>query len=351
MKISKKVQEQIATLRAFKRIPTANLQDKYKELYNLLPKDDYSKNKVLYILLYPDAEFRGECVECGENTTFENFNVGFRKFCSQSCSNKNEETLKRMKENHLAKYGVEKPMQRKEIMDKFCNTMKERHGVSYTAQSKKLSKKMENTLKENYGVTHPMHSKQIKERLTKTCIERSGCEHTGSAKSTIAKRKATMKERYGVEHSQQNRDIFEKTQKSSFSQKTIKIQGRTFKYQGYENHALELLAKSYDVRLIKTCAVDGIKSFPYTGSDKKTHVYHPDIQIGKIIFEVKSIYTAGLTKANSKSGLFSVLKRKGKAVKDAGFKFVLLLVLEDGRVITVRNIVDLTRKEVKALYE
>lgn len=329
----------------------SHLHSKYKELNKILPKDSYSKKKALYFLLYPDAELKGKCAECGSDTKFYGFNKGFIKFCSTSCSNRNVETINRMKENHFLKYGVEKPMQRQEVREKFCNTMKERHGVPYTAQSKKLCRKMKNTLNENYGVDHPMHSTDIKSKVAQTCIERYGFENPGASKTVIAKRKATMKERYGVEHSHQNRGIFEKSQKSSFSQKTVRIQGRTFKYQGYENHALKFLAKKYKVERIKTCIADGIESFHYKGTDKKTHVYHPDIQIGRQIFEVKSTYTAGLTKANSKSGLFSTLKRKGKSVTDAGFKFILLLVFEDGRVLTIRNVLELTRKEVKALYE
>lgn len=351
MRISKKVQEQLNILRSLKRVPMATLHRRYNEVLKVLPTDPYDRRRALYLLLHPEVEFRGSCAECGTDTPLVDFNIGFRKFCSRGCSNRNIETLASMKANHLERYGVESPMQRKEVRAKVCSTMKERHGVAYTAQSDILSKKLKKTLKENYGVEYPIQSKEIRKRVDATCKERYGCKNPWGSDIVRDKIKTTMVERYGVEHSNQNREIFEKYQKSAFKLKTIIVKGRTFKCQGYEGFAIRLLAKTNKVERIKTCTKDGIKSFEYRCKDGINHVYHPDIQIAKTIYEVKSEYTAGLTDSNSKSGLFAMLKRKGKSVTDAGFKFVLLLAFPDGTVIVIRNIMDLTRKQVKSLYK
>ena len=69
-----------------------------------------------------------------------------RKACSKECS-----IISRKKTN-IEKYGVESPLQNKEILEKMKGTNIERYGVQLPLQNKEIKDKIKKTNLDRYGV-------------------------------------------------------------------------------------------------------------------------------------------------------------------------------------------------------
>lgn len=61
--------------------------------------------------------------------------------------------------------------------DRIKNTMVEKYGVEYAAQSYIFRDKMKKSNLEKYGVEHPIQNNEIKEKTIKTNLEKYGCEY------------------------------------------------------------------------------------------------------------------------------------------------------------------------------
>lgn len=94
--------------------------------------------------------------------------------------------------------------------DRIKNTMLQKYGVEYAAQSDIFKDKMKASMLEKYGVEHPNKSEEIKEKIKKTNLERYGCEYGLQNEAVKEKRKITNLEKYGVENPLQREEIKEK---------------------------------------------------------------------------------------------------------------------------------------------
>lgn len=113
----------------------------------------------------------------------------------------------------------------------------------------------------------------------------------------------------------------------SLTTKIVKVSGKTFAVQGYEDLALDWLVHEKGVKI--NSISNGRCSIPSFLYDHKnvTRTYYPDFQVGKRhIIEVKSVWTAGLLKHPKGRHWFSQLQAKAQAVKDEGYFFHLLLL-------------------------
>lgn len=159
-----------------------------------------------------------------------------------------------------------------------------------------LIEKAKATLSKKYGktVTNVMHVKKHREKQTQRIRE----THQERGEEILAKRQKTLMSKYGVTHQIHSQQIRRKI----FQLKSIKISGKVYKYQGYENYVLQfLLAKGY---IVST----KVKGVIYRSKGKLRH-YYPDIKakLGsrKIVVEVKSTYTFNWTKSNQPKKLFA----------------------------------------------
>lgn len=75
-------------------------------------------------------------------------------------NSKNPDSVNRINKTMIERYGVEKPLQNKELKKKQENTTIDRHGTTCFLNSEKSKK----TLFENWGVTHPMYNEEIREK-------------------------------------------------------------------------------------------------------------------------------------------------------------------------------------------
>ena len=113
---------------------------------------------------------------------------------------------------------------------------------------------------------------------------------------------------------------------SSFKRKVVSIGKTLHVVQGYEDKALIGLATRYRTLVSKLdCGKPSFTCDIYRG---RVSVYVPDLYDTqtRTVFEVKSTYTL----FDCKDDAFGITQKKAAVVKEAGYKFKLLLVDRDG---------------------
>ena len=121
------------------------------------------------------------CDYCGK--IFKRSLIGYYRRKAKSLTDKDaclSCTSKKTKETNLLKYGVEAPLQNKDILQKTKETCIERYGVENPGQCKFVQEKMRKTSLERYGVENPMQCEEIAAKLCETIRTKygEGCVHT-----------------------------------------------------------------------------------------------------------------------------------------------------------------------------
>jgi len=117
----------------------------------------------------------------------------------------------KMKDSNIQKYGVEHAMKSEEIKNKVKQTNLETYGVEYGLQNEKVKEKRINTNIEKYGVKYQLQRQEIKDQIKQTNMEKFGVEYVSQSIAIKDKCKNTNMERYGVEHFTQTDIMKEKT--------------------------------------------------------------------------------------------------------------------------------------------
>lgn len=187
--------------------------------HNLSGKDYYDQ--------YCKTESEGICKICGKPTSFRGVNIGYSKYCGPKCVNLDPNTQEKLKQSMLQKYGVEHPLQSKQVKDKLKQTCIDKYGVSsymktndfrqkavdaiksdevkakrkqtnqerYGAatpfESKIIQDKVKHSIQEKYGVDNIYQSEYAKDKIKQTCLAKYGCENGGASKQAQDKIKAT----------------------------------------------------------------------------------------------------------------------------------------------------------------
>lgn len=261
----------------------------------------------------------------------------------KSCSNKSESTKARCVETSLARYGTRNPMQAEQTQEKFRATMRERYGVSYSGESKELLSKSHQTYMQRTGYKSPASTPEFKEAH----LERY--QNAAWVRKVTEKTKATKIERYGDDW---NGAAIKAMIQARYKVKKVVLQGITHSVLGYEPVAIKWLVE----KGVKESAIHpNPQTVPYQDPvNKRNRQYHPDIEVrtrrGKTLVEVKSTYTAGLTKG--KSWMWKILQAKANGVREHTGKPLKVLICSDTRVLCVLTGVDqMTRKEALHYYE
>lgn len=180
-------------------------------------------------------EVRRDCLcrcDCGKEKRIYKPDLFYGKTKSCGCA-----SSVLAKQTFQEKYGVDSPMQNKEVLRKAQQTNLERYGnicsahgdeqiaakqktwlknlgVDNPLKSKKIQKKLKETMLEHHGVQSPLQSKEIREKFKQTMTDRFGV--TNALKSEILKDKArdTCRERYGANNPMQNAEIKERSYKT-----------------------------------------------------------------------------------------------------------------------------------------
>lgn len=120
-----------------------------------------------------------KCAECGDKVDWNETAREYRRFCSQACSNRNEETKKNMEKTLQENYGVSAPIQNEEIKDRISRTLSERYGngkeLGSFFESDKFKDEIDQIMIDKYGAENYFKSIEYKQKI----ISEEGMEWNG----------------------------------------------------------------------------------------------------------------------------------------------------------------------------
>lgn len=110
-----------------------------------------------------------ECPNCGNK--FETPSWKEKIYCDRKCSqeytkSKNKDWLKKRDETNIKKYGVKSPLENKQILQNYKNSIKNKYGVENPFQFKEFRDKADKTILEKYGVKFANQNKEIAEKIS-----------------------------------------------------------------------------------------------------------------------------------------------------------------------------------------
>ena len=206
---------------------------------------EYDKKRYYDEFLRENEE--GTC-PCGKETTFHDVGRGYLKFCSHSCYAHDKNTREKMSERARGKKQSLETIQKR---------------ITNTDQAKK------------------------EEQRRLTCIARYGVENIIFIPGSKDKARATCIMKYGV------RSPTQRSRSTHGKWKTIIIEGKKFRVQGYEDIFLERsLEFGFSCESL-TQGKNNCPTIPWKDSNGIEHVYFPDffIQDRNLLIEIKSSWT------------------------------------------------------------
>jgi hypothetical protein len=240
-----------------------------------------------------DTRIIGKCILC-ENSFNKSLNKLHkqRNFGCIKCAK--DMKFNRIKETMLEKYGVEYAAQSNEFKDKIKMSNFKKYGVNYGFQSDDVKEKIKKTNNERYGCDYGLQCDSVKEKKRISYLKKYGVDNPLKCNEIKEKSRKTCLEKYGVEYPCQNEEIYEKQNKKSYYLKDYTLpSGNKIKIQGYENFALDELIKN---NINENDILTGSKNVPeiwYNDSNEKLKRHYVDIFIPSLnkCIEVKSSWT------------------------------------------------------------
>jgi hypothetical protein len=111
-------------------------------------KNNISWSEKLYNYINK-LEITPTCLNCGNEVNYISLKDGYRKYCSEKCSNIH--TYSKVQNTMLKRYGVKNPFQSEIIKEKIKKSNLKKYGVEYLHQNKEIAKKAQDTMIERYG--------------------------------------------------------------------------------------------------------------------------------------------------------------------------------------------------------
>lgn len=197
------------------------------------------------------------------NDTFRSYNKDLCVKCSKI------ERIEKTKKANLEKYGVEFPMQSKEIRRKAVETSLEHYGCEYSfqnidvqkkvkdtiinkygsysnfASSSEIAQKRENTVLKKYGCENVFQSDEIKDKIKTTIMDKYGVNNISKSEEIKDKRKETLLKNYGVEYPLQSKEIQQRAINTLCENNSIATSSQQIKIfnslqQEYPNYSITL---------------------------------------------------------------------------------------------------------------
>jgi hypothetical protein len=181
----------------------------YKNKYKNIKIGDTADIDIIDVSKYLRVIVDVKCDICGKEqkilySTYNRNISNYGIYTCHKCSNiKNKKT-------NLKRYGVESPLQNKNIHKKVIDTCLEKYGVENTFSSDEKKDKIKNTLLNRYRVNNPMKNENIKEKARNTCVDKYGVESFTKTNEYRIKSKKTSLKKYGVNHPMKDKEICDK---------------------------------------------------------------------------------------------------------------------------------------------
>lgn len=121
------------------------------------------------------VEIRRNCELCGKEFVVKlrkNGSYSSAKYCSEECAIKGGQV--KQKETVMEKYGVEYAAQSEVIKEKSRKTNLERYGVENTFAVEEFKEKSKKTNLKKFGTEYALGAKEIREKIADTCMKKYG---------------------------------------------------------------------------------------------------------------------------------------------------------------------------------
>lgn len=132
-----------------------------------------------------------------------------QKCACDKCSRKKATEIYRLK------YGVDNPMQRKEIKNKAIETNIKRYGVDNPMKNKEIQLKVQETCYERYGYISPLQTKELQDKIKQKRIDKYGVEYIFQSPELRKKAVQTFNDKYGGVSPMCSKDIQEKAHQTN----------------------------------------------------------------------------------------------------------------------------------------
>lgn len=149
-----------------------------------------------------------KCPVCGKEMLWNSTRAAIP--CSKEC--RKELT----KQKNIAKYGVEHPMQCKEVQEHHKKAMLDKYGVESPLQCEDIRNKAIESNRRKFGTDWALGNKEIKEKSKATMIKRYGAATTLESSILRKKVEATCLEKYGVPYVTMAEEVKNKISNSNF---------------------------------------------------------------------------------------------------------------------------------------
>ena len=177
-------------------------------------------NEKLYVIFKNNGEQK-KCPICNKPSKFIGYGRGYNTTCSPECKkkfdrqilaksrelglNNSEEAKAKRVTTNRERFGVDNPMQNKEIQEKAKQTLISKYGVEYTFQAEEVKEKSKQTSLKRYGRSNPSQNLKIKKKISDKNKEifKSGGELNTHIKGVFL-------EKYGVDNPSKAPEIVEK---------------------------------------------------------------------------------------------------------------------------------------------
>lgn len=156
---------------------------------------------------YCDIHY-SQCQNCGRPILFKRDAYHIPTTCSKECR-----TIIQAQSFHETcqqKYGVDAPMQSKEIAKKYRQNCLDKYGVDNVLKVESIKDKIRETNLFRYGTEFPSQSDVVKSKSMATNMMKYGMTYGGHTKESDSKRRSTNLDRYGVENPLGNKDVRDK---------------------------------------------------------------------------------------------------------------------------------------------
>jgi hypothetical protein len=100
---------------------------------------------------------------CNNLPTFFSYSRGYLKTCSPTCAQFNPDTIEKICNTNIAKYGVKYGLSNKDIIKKREQTLYNKYGVKNVSQLSEISEKKQETCLANYGTKWFLERQDLKE--------------------------------------------------------------------------------------------------------------------------------------------------------------------------------------------
>jgi len=278
-----------------------------------------------------DTRIIGKCILC-ENSFNKSLNKLHkqRNFGCLECAKIMK--FDKIKDTMLEKYGVKYAAQSKDFLDKMKETMMQKYGVENANQNQEIKDKIKATNNEKYGYDYGLQSEIVKGKKRLTYLEKYGVDNPLKSKVIMDKLKKTNLEKYGVEYVSQCPEIMERNVKMSYYLKEYTMpSGNTIKIQGYEHFALDELLQN---NILENDIITGCKNVPeiwYNDNNGKNRRHFVDIFISSQnkCIEIKSTWTLKRQK--------NVVFLKQNAAKELGYLYEIWVYDNKGNKVQFYN--------------